>query len=239
MNSINIKLKHLIERRMIMKKIAMVLFTVFLVFGMAGVSSANLLQNGDFETLDDSQGLANNIALNNLANGQWDVYESIPGWSSTYPDTGGIEVQRNTIVSAHSPDHYVELDSESPNSNSFMYQAFDVVEEIEYILSFWYQPRTSTPGDNGIQVLLGTPYNDILFADGVRTDTTDWEFFSYNLGTLSEGQYFLGFQATGSENELGGFLDDISIDPVPEPATLILLGMGLLGLVGVRRKFMK
>jgi hypothetical protein len=46
---------------------------------------------------------------------------------------------------------------------------------------------------------------------------------------LIDGQIFLNIDSQV-------FLDNVSINPVPEPATLLLLGSGLITLIGMARK---
>jgi hypothetical protein len=215
-------------------------FSVFLIVGLflfvfSGAASGMLI-NGDFETLDHVLGKQNGIYLDELADGQWDIYDNIPGWS-TY-DGFGIEIQRETIVGAHSPEHYVELDSGGTSSNSGMVQ-YVWMEEGLYDLSFWYRPRTNELTDNGIDVLFMDGDNVVLSVDGISSEQDEWLQYSVQLYAPYEYFWGIGFHATGLANTLGGFIDDVELTAVPEPATMLLLFIGLAGLAGIRRKKFK
>ncbi len=166
-----------------MKKF-LILASVFLLVVGTGTASANLIENGDFETTTGPfVGIEKGILLDNLGdsgNSTWDVYTTINNWG-TY-NGPGIEIQKNTIVKAHSGNHYVELDShgdtdEFPgDSNSGMVQEVWLTEGY-YDLSFWYRPRTDSRYDNGINVVFKSGDNVVLIADGMR-------FCNRQMGTI-------------------------------------------------------
>ncbi len=198
---------------------------------LAGTANANLIVNGDFETTDGRIGLVNGKALNNLNSpgSTWDVYDAIPGWTSSYPTDAGIEIQYSgTVIQAHSGNHYVELDSHpGPNSNSDMTQSVFLNPGL-YELSYFYSPRTNNNGDNGIEVLLSGL--GLLFTSDGNSQGWVEQLVQFSIDVA--GSYDLTFRAIGTENTLGGFLDDVSLHAVvPEPASLIV--WSLVATVGV------
>ena len=64
----------------------------------AGFAQANLITNGDFETLPAGQ---------NLTSGAWNTYSTLPGWTLY---TGETEVQYG-MFGGNNPTKYVELDA--------------------------------------------------------------------------------------------------------------------------------
>ncbi len=217
---------------------------LFAILGASHTAFANLITNGDFETVDSRMGLVNNRQLSSLTPGRWDVYETLPGWTTL--SGRGIEVQASgVVVNAQSGSHYIELDSH-PNSklsgstNAAMYQ--DVfLGTGNYELSFYYRPRTNSLNDNVINLLLNNI--NVLTVDSKTSQQNNWALFSTQFTVLTKGTQRITFSAGGTANQLGGFLDTVSLtkqseiaSPTPEPGTLAVIGGALVGLALLRRR---
>lgn len=172
--------------------------------------------NGSFE--DDTQ-----------AAGTWAIYSSLVGWTG---GEGGIELRNNVAGTAHTGVNYIELDT---NYNSLASQVV-TTDGAWYNLSFAYSPRMDIgAGSNGIEVY----WNDVLldtFTGVGGSSGNNWTV--YNIAVLGTNPAStLKFVATGTSDSYGGSLDSVSITRLPEPGTLALLGLGILGLaVAARRR---
>jgi hypothetical protein len=96
-------------------------------------------------------------------------------------------------------------------------------------LSFGSDPPTQPNGVNPGESL------GILF-DILSGSTFDGVIYSIESADLRIGIHVQGFSSGGSES----FVNDPNPKPTPEPATMLLLGSGLVGLAGFgRKKFFK
>lgn len=120
-------------------------------------------------------------------------------------------------------------------------------------MSFFYEPGTTVFGiglsqfEADRQASVSVLVNGNVEIFNIMTDPNfrdaDWGYPWRNLYLKIEtdpGEIItaVGFDLTPYSTD-GVFFDHIAVDPVPEPATMLLLGSGLAGLAGIRRKFKK
>jgi hypothetical protein len=146
------------------------------------------------------------------------------GWTA---DGAGLIELQNHKAGDPAPgggDVFVELDS---NANSSMSR---IIGPGTYDLSFLYSARPNRPSafDNAITVSIGG--SDVgLFGLGGGA-VTNWVNFSVPRFTVA-APTVLTFSAVGTSNTFGGYLDNITLSAVPEPAAwaTMILGFGGVG----------
>jgi hypothetical protein len=129
----------------------------------------------------------------------------------------------------------IDLDGSSSAAGTLMHTLS--LASGSYQLSFWL--RGNARGGAADTV-------DFGISGGLLTDTTTlastapWTQFVRPFVVSVPGTYTLSFHNLGGDN-IGAWLDDVSVDTVgvtavPEPTTISLVGLGLLGAIRARRK---
>lgn len=206
-------------RKLIMASVAAAAFAI-----AGSASAATVILQSDFEEVA-------------VAPGNYVIVGSAGGWTKG-AGTPGIEVQNN-VAGAPAADggaKFVELDS---NSNSSMY--YTLASGGSYQMTFLYSPRPGVGANsNGITLFLaGNLLNPPGEITGVGGGGTNWVSHTVNF-TANAGDQIM-FAATGLSDSYGGYLDNITISSVPEPATwaMMITGFGLAGTAIRRRRSMK
>jgi hypothetical protein len=212
------------------------------------LANASLITNGSFEqtTFDDNSTSKGSIFNSDLQSYEtkkraWDIFQSIPGWTTTYGN--GIELQKNVVTRSQNGQHHVELDSHKKgSSNAVMTQSLESLAiGSDYLLEFFYKPRTNQKNDNGINVYwyeaavdFDITMKEVYAADSTKKETPKWAKQSV-VFTATSSAMDLSFGSFGNQNTLGGLVDNVSLTSVPEPSVLSLFAIGL-GMLFLRRR---
>lgn len=179
----------------------------------APVSARNLVVNGGFESTA-------------VGTGNWVNVASTPGWTVLAGPGTGFEIRNNVAGAAQEGSNFVELDT---NGNTTIGQYLDSLSTgARYDLSFWYSPREfQAASSNGIQVFWNGTLLDATLT-GLGGSGNDWAQHQYSV-TAQAGRNLLSFAAVGTSDGVGGSLDNVSLNRIPEPGSLALALAALAG----------
>lgn len=215
-----------------MKKLLLTCVCVMsLAFGLSGIAGANSITNGGFETGD------------------------FTGWTTSVPGSGVAMVQTTTAsfnaIDNSLPDDYgptegtyfAELIAKATMKQSLSWNSGDTITFDWAFLAFDALPFGNDKGVFRIKDTANADTTTFTLASvqsvGNNQDT-GWQSFSHIFTTAGSGE--IVFRSLNvPDDDIFEFassllVDNVNMEPVPEPATVALLGIGILGLAGAETR---
>ena len=206
-----------------MKKSSVSIIFAFILLVLTSVSAqANLVNNPGFE----SYGAASNFGIHSPTD--WAITGDPYNWSGSLVEVGSyIPIP---TLNAHTGSAYLVGGTVTATPGTIS-QSVATTNGLTYNLNFFLANSSglSLP-DNYWGVL----WDGVVLDSGNNLATFSWTEKSYSVkGTGNDLLQFV--LANGTTCGVFG-VDDVSLTPTPIPAAAWLLGSGIMGLVGIRRR---
>lgn len=194
------------------------------------LAAANLIQNSGF---DDVTLRSTSLEFSSSVDAPWWTWEG-PGTAlllrSDYTESGGA-----WLFPAHSGQNSLDLSGPFWSGPNVISQEIPTVVGQAYRLTFWLgnQDDNLAPYSepSAVQVILDDTPGPLYTLAGSGTSRVMWREMTFNFVAASSLTR-IGFQNRTSPNDQYTGLDDISVEPIPEPATVVLVsGAAILGSV--------
>lgn len=221
-----------------MKKLLSFL-VIILIIGTVSQASAITVTNESFNDADAS-GINVFDHWTQSITGDGAVIERVT--STENPDSGDTSaVYSDDYYLSTDPTHYARISGGGTLSNAISWEAGD------YLTFDWaFLENDGNVDDYGYFNIIETGEEDALLDDSIDLHTsllswggTGWLEYSYQFSSAGSGSITFGLHdaTTGHEQDSMLLVDNIATtSPVPEPATMLLFGLGLLGIAGAGRK---
>ena len=203
-------------------KVVIELLSVFMIIFIFSLSNvmANIVFSDNFNS--ENSGV------------QMDNYDSFANWDVT---RGTVDIiTYNSVFNFLGPGTYVDLDGSTWSAGRMeTITTFNLLPG-DYTLEFVASGNNRGRPSDTMIVSVGSVYSNALTIEPTEL-LIDYQY-SFHVDTATTGK--IVFDHQGSDN-CGIIIDDVSLtsSQVPIPAAIWLLGSGLIGLVGLRRKFKK
>ena len=179
------------------------------------------LQSGDCCALTYSQGI--NAYLNSNNPGVWAPANQIQNtWDGRGPNGANYWSTVSNYYSA-ALSQTISLTANQQYTLSFAWAVGQNVNGIEHGWGGW----NVQIGDQPVQVLQS--------AEIERQGFSGWSTYTYTFTASQSGPATLMFSPTGAAPQMD-LLSNISVTAVPEPTTMLMFGLGLTGLMVLRRR---